>query len=351
MSGVPNELSTPTLNTGRGRGRGRRALAGALLIALAAVTAACGDDSSDDSEPGGSGGESAGGAITVEHARGTTTIDGPVERVVALGPADLDAALALDATVVGAASSGVGEGVPPWTAAVDGADELTVLEVTGDASQVDLEEVAALDPDLILAASYYDIDAAYEDLSEIAPTTAYEDGPVTDTWQQITTQVGAALGEDDAAADLVADVEGQLAALGEENPDLDGKSFTFGFVLADAVQVLRDPDDVMMTVPSALGLELSEPVLALPEGESFAVPVSYEQLDALDADVLALYDAGDTTARDALEASPLYAGLPVVERGAIVDLDDDQFFALRQPTALSVPYAIESVAPALTEAA
>jgi ABC-type Fe3+-hydroxamate transport system substrate-binding protein len=325
----------------------RRVLSGALLLTLAATVVACGDDSSDDA-----GADEAGGdAVTVEHALGTTTVDGPVERVVALGPTDLDAALALGATVVGAASSGVGEGVPPWTAAVDGADELTVLEVTGDASQVDLEEVAALDPDLILAASYYDIDAAYEDLSQIAPTTAYEDGPVTDTWQQVTTQVGAALGEDEAAADLVADVEGQLAALGEENPELAGGSFTFGYVLADAVQVLRDPDDVMMTVPAALGLELSEPVLALPEGESFAVPVSYEQLEALDADVLALYDAGDTTARDALEASPLYAGLPVVERGGVVDLDDDQFFALRQPTALSVPFAIETVAPALAAAA
>ena len=93
---------------------------------------------------------------------GTTTIDGPVERVVALGPTDLDAALALGAPVVGAASSGLGDGMPPWTDAAEGAGDVTVLEVTGDASSVDLEEVAALDPDLILAATYYDIDAAYE---------------------------------------------------------------------------------------------------------------------------------------------------------------------------------------------
>ena len=334
--------------------RFRRVLSGALLVTVAAAIVACGDDSSDvaasDTTAADSGSTDS-GAVTVEHALGTTTIDGPVERVVALGPTDLDAALALGAPVVGAASSGLGDGMPPWTDAAEGAGDVTVLEVTGDASSVDLEEVAALDPDLILAATYYDIDAAYENLSQIAPTTAYEDGPIVDSWQQVTAQVGTALGEDDAATALVGDVEDQLAALGEENPELAGKTLTIGYVMADAVQALRDPDDVMMTVPGALGLGLSEGVLALPEGESFAVPVSYEQLDALDADILALYGGGDSGAREALEASPLYPSLPAVERGAVVDLDDDQFFALRQPTVLSVPYIIESVAPALAEAA
>lgn len=328
----------------------RRVLSGALLLTLAATTVACGDDSSDDStDDAAASGD--GGAVTVEHALGTTTIDGPVERVVALGPTDLDAALALGAPVVGAASSGLGDGVPPWTDAAEGAADVTVLEVSGDASSVDLEEVAALEPDLILAATYYDVDAVYENLSQIAPTTAYEDGPIVDTWQQVTAQVGTALGEDDAATALVGEVEGRLAALGEENPELEGRTLTIGYVMPDAVQALRDPDDVMMTVPGALGLGLSDGVLALPEGESFAVPVSYEQLDALDADILALYDGGDTGAREALEGSPLYPSLAAVERGAVVDLDDDQFFALRQPTVLSVPYIIESVAPALAEAA
>ena len=43
--------------------------------------------------------------------------------------------------------------------------------------------------------------------------------------------------------------------------------------MVDAVQALRAPDDVMMTVPEALGMTLSPGVLALPEGESFAAAV------------------------------------------------------------------------------
>ena len=193
---------------------------------------------------------------------------------MALGPADLDAALALGVEVVGA------------------------------------------------IATYYDVDAAYEQLSEIAPTTAHQEGPVTDTWQQVTEQVGRAVGRPDEAAALIGEVEAAVDALATDHPDAAGATFTFGFVTLDAVSTLRDPDDVMMTVPSGLGMTLSDVVLALPEGESFAVPVSLGQLDALDADVLALYDAGDSEARSAVESSPPWPTLPVVERGAVVDLDD-----------------------------
>jgi iron complex transport system substrate-binding protein len=321
-----------------------------FFTVLATVAVACGGD--DDSADAGGGGDDTGFTpVEVEHALGTTTVDEAPERVVALGPADLDAALALGVEVVGAASTGSGEGVTPWSVDAGGEQAYEVLSVSGDALQVDLEEVAALEPDLILAATYYDIDAAYDQLSEIAPTTAYQEGPVTDTWQQVTGQVGQALGRADDATALVDEVEAAVDGLATDHPDAAGTTFTFGFVTLDAVSTLRAPGDVMMTVPTGLGMTLSDAVLALPEGESFAVPVGLEQLDVLDADVLALYDAGDSEARSAVESSPLWATLPVVERGAVVDLDDDQFFALRQPTALSIPWVIEAVVPALVEAA
>jgi hypothetical protein len=60
---------------------------------------------------------------------------------------------------------------------------------------------------------------------------------------------------------------------------------------------------------------------------------------------------GDADARSTLERSPLYPRLPVVERNAVVDLDDDQFFALRNPTALSIPSLLTTTAPALLAAA
>jgi iron complex transport system substrate-binding protein len=323
----------------------------ALLTALAAgiLLGACGSPAPDPA---------AGPAptVTVEHALGTTAVVGTPERVVSLSPADLDAALALGVTPVGVTSTGIGDGVPSWSrAAMDGAGTdgagPTVLEVAGDAQQVDLEAVAALEPDLILAAGYYDIAAAYEHLSAIAPTLAHRTGPATDTWQDVTTQVGRALGRPERAAEVVADVESRLGAAGETHADLRGGTFTFGYVTPRGISTLRDPDDVMMTVPGALGLGLSPAVLAIPEGESFAVTVSRENVAALEADVLALYFGGDTAQAEEFLADPLVARLDVVQRGAVTVLDEQQFYALRQPTALSIPYLLDEVVPGLAEAA
>jgi iron complex transport system substrate-binding protein len=289
--------------------------------------------------------------VTVEHALGTTTVTGPPQRVVALGPADADAALALGVTPVGVASTGIGDGIPGWTrAAIDGSAP-QVLEVTGDAQQVDLEAVAALQPDLILASGYYDVATVYDRLSAIAPTLAYRTGPATDPWQEVTTQVGRALGRAEQAADVVEAVEARLAAAADAHPDLQGRTFTFGYVTPQGVSTLRDPHDVMTTVPAALGLALSPAVLAIPEGESFAVTVSRENVATLDADVLALHFGGDAAAEADFLADPLVTRLPVVRRGAVVVLDDQQFYALRQPTALSIPYLLDEVAPRLAEAA
>jgi iron complex transport system substrate-binding protein len=286
-------------------------------------------------------------SVTVEHALGTTAVAGTPERVVAHGPADTDAALALGLTPVGVASAGIGDGVPAWTRGTLGGAAPEVLDVTGDAQQVNLEAVAALRPDLILASGYYDVAASYEQLSAIAPTLAYREGPATDSWQDVTRQVGRALGRADRAAEVVRDVETRLAAA----PDLRGRTFTFGYVTPDGVSTLRDPDDVMMTVPAAMGLVLSPAVLAIPEGESFAVTVSRENVASLDADVLALYFGGDTAAQAEFTADPLVTRLPVAQRGAVTVLDDQEFYALRQPTALSIPYLLDDVAPRLAEAA
>lgn len=311
-----------------------------IAVAVVATTALVGCTDDDDTAEG-----TEGETIEVTHALGTTEVPVDPTRIVALGPAELDAALALGAPVVGAASNGTDAGIAPWTEALEGADDVTLLTVEGDALTVDLEEVAALDPDLILAPTYYDVDAGYDQLSQIAPTVAYQEGPVLDTWQQVTAQVGEALGREDQAAELVAEVDEALAAAAEEHPELDGATYTFGYAQPTNVSVLRDPDDVMMLVPTSLGMTLSPAVLALPEGESFAVDVSFEQLDVLDADVLALYGGADPTVQSALEASPLYTSLPVVTRGAVVEYDDDTFMAVRQPTSASIPWVIETVVP------
>ncbi|MEQ3552962.1 ABC transporter substrate-binding protein [Pseudonocardia nematodicida] len=291
------------------------------------------------------------GTVEITHALGTTTVPADVQRIVALGPTGFDVALALDAPVVGASSSGSESGLSPWTSEAEGVSDVEVLPVQGEATEVDLEQVAALNPDLIFAPGYFALENAYPQLSAIAPTIGYQEGPAQDTWQQMTTQLATALGRPDDAQRVVDEVESTLTDTRTEHPELDGAGYTFGFVQPGVVTALRDPDDAMNSVPAAIGMTLSPQILALPQGESFGVDISPEEVSSLDADVLVLFDGGDAAARSALEQNALFAQLPVVQRDAVVTYDYDEFIGLRNPSPLSVPWVLDRIAPRLSEAA
>src|SRR5262245_45941664 len=94
----------------------KRAIA---LVALAALSlAACGDGSSGGDDAAGAG-EGSGGAVTVDHAYGTTTLDAPPERIVSVNTQWTDVLVALDAPLVGAALDPTVEtGRYPWQDAI-----------------------------------------------------------------------------------------------------------------------------------------------------------------------------------------------------------------------------------------
>lgn len=315
------------------------AVCGALLFG----TVACGSESSGAPD-------TAQGAVTVTHALGTTTVPPGVSRIVALGPTGFDVALALQAPVVGASSSGSESGLAPWTSQAQGAKDVEVLPVTGEATEVNIEQVAALKPDLIFAPGYFALQKSYQQLSAIAPTIGYQKGPAQDTWQEMTTQLATALGRPADAERVIGQVQTKLDETRAANPALQGATYTFGFVQPGAVTALRDPDDAMNSVPAALGLSLSPQILALPKGESFGVQLSSEQIASLDADALVLFDGGDAEALRTLQQNPLYERLPVVQRGAVVTYDYDEFIGLRNPSPLSIPWIVDRIAPRLSEA-
>ncbi len=109
-------------------------------------------------------------------------------RVVALGQSiDADALIALGITPVGMSDAFNQEsGIHPWTAAALGSRRVELVRDTGGG--LPFEQVAALEPDLIVATTYNttnnDYDADRPRLERIAKVI----GPTTiaqrDTWQQ-----------------------------------------------------------------------------------------------------------------------------------------------------------------------
>ncbi|MEU7979136.1 iron-siderophore ABC transporter substrate-binding protein [Micromonospora sp. NPDC049081] len=189
-------MRTPTPRTLR-----RRLLA--LTVASAAVlaVAACG---SDDSEPAGSVGDTR----TVEHARGKTAVPNKPTRVVVLEPVQLDTAIALQLTPVGAAVLNEAAGVPKYLG-----DKAAGITTVGTVQEPNVQKIAALKPDLIIGTESRH-SALYQQLTDVAPTVFM--ASQADPWQDNVKFTATTLGGADSADKLLTDFRQRCADIAEK---------------------------------------------------------------------------------------------------------------------------------------
>lgn len=173
-----------------------------LLSAVVATALALGGCASTGAAPE----PTSAGTHAVTHARGTTDVPDDPQRVIVLEPVELDTAVALGVTPVGAAVASNVAGVPAYL----GVDGVTPV---GTVPEPDLEAIAALRPDLILGTESRH-SKLYEQLSAIAPTVFM--ATQSDPWQQNALLVGAALGRTAQTQQLLTDVTQRCAAIKDE---------------------------------------------------------------------------------------------------------------------------------------
>lgn len=321
-----------------------RPLLSALCLAM--LVAACGG--SDEADPTTTTAASGGSdttefePVTFEHRYGTTEVDERPQRIVSLDTQWTDALLALGTTPVGyLADYNVPDGFP-WR----GDDLADSTEMTAT-DALPMEQIAALRPDLIVVTYFAQNQADYDKLAAIAPTITTLSDAEVDTWQEITVAAGQVVGEPATADEVVASVDGQVAAVAEELPGLAGKTFAFAnYVKGDAIYVVSDPDDGAVVLFDQLGMVISPAILEAAGNETGRVKVGFERTDLLDADLLALLTNGEDPS-----TIPSYDTLPAVKSGAVSLLDYADATALNTPTPLSVPYVLEVIRPALEVAA
>lgn len=334
----------------------------ALVVSGALLLGACGssgggsessssDDGSTAAASSGSGGSSDAFPVTVEHKYGETTIDEKPERIVTVGLSDQDAVLALGEVPV-ATTEWFGEqegALWPW--AQEQLQELDgeTPEVLDATDGVNIEAVAAQKPDLITA-MYTDLtEADYEKLSQIAPVITQSDGYVDYgiTWQEMTTQIGKALGRSVEAEELVAGLEGQLSAVAEENPDFDGAQ---GVVATPYEGIfVYGPDDPRGRFLTSLGFVLPEGLVKA-TGEEFGGNLSEENAKLLDGDLVIWLDPEDA---EGDLGGPAYETFAVHTEGREVMLDsfDDPLGAATSfITPLSIPFLIDGLVPKMAAA-
>ena len=303
-------------------------------------------------------GSSAGGAgslpTTVETMFGPIEIPAPEDgelTVVALGWSDAEIALALGVNrsrcTTGRASARRTRASVRGRPSCSVTSQPMILANIGDS--LDYETIQSLSPDLILNTRSAGDEQEYNRLSTIAPTVYAPEGTAAfaTRWDVQTQQVADSLGLTEDGAAMVADVQAGITDAAAANPQFAGLTAVTATKFGDAYGAYI-AGDARWDLIEALGFVQNPPVLEL-EATGFYVPVSVEQITALDAEIAVMFPIGYTLAE--MQADPLIASLAVVQQGRTVFLEENdevaQAFSAASP--LSIPIAVDGIVPQLVE--
>jgi iron complex transport system substrate-binding protein len=319
------------------------------------LLAGCGSDSSDSDKASDSTTTAAAGAfpVTVEHAFGTTKVTEAPKRVVSVGYTDDQTILAFGVKPVGMVDqypnpAGQSPDINtqwPWVKDKWGDTKPEVIMKNGD-SGPNYEKIAALRPDLIIAV-YSEIDqAAYDKLSQIAPTvgrTKAEKEPFSAPWQDNALHIAKALGKADEGEKMVADIQGQLDAAKKAHPAFANQTAVALSWYEDSVAPFTSTD-VRGRLVTGIGFGYQTEIDKVADG-SFYTKLSPERIDLIDVDhIFVINDKADT---EALKKFKLFTNLDAVKKGNVSYLLDSEGpavgAAISQGTLLSMPYAIDEL--------
>ncbi|MGH3086654.1 MAG: ABC transporter substrate-binding protein [Rubrobacteraceae bacterium] len=261
------------------------------------------------------GGSSSGDTRTIEHALGESEIPVAPDRIVTIATYQgLDSLLLLGVRPTGSAGdAGADFPFPPYQ---EGNTE--GIEFVGDALEPNLEEIALLEPNLIL--SYDWQEDIYPRLSEIAPTVALKLD--YQHYEKEFRYLAGVVGRRDRTGEVVAAHHERLdefeAAMGSR---LDGLE----------VSVVRFfPDSISLGGGGYLFELFEKAGLSRPESQRTPeqVEISLEKIGQADADVIFVYSAANAgeeeanrEARDRLLDEPLWRQLEAVKAGRVHVVD------------------------------
>ncbi|OLT15827.1 iron-siderophore ABC transporter substrate-binding protein [Pseudonocardia sp. CNS-139] len=283
--------------------------------------------------PDGMGAPEADGVFprTMTHFGGTTTVPAEPRRVVVIATGQTDAMLTLGVVPVGVAFGDDADLVPRYLqqAYPQYAGALATITSVGARTNPNLESIAALRPDLVLAnaAAAQDI---YPALSRIAPTVLVEGTGVN--WKQDFLMLADSLGREGTAQTWIDRFDADAAALGAAAGD---QTVSFVRVTADRTRIFG--------VASFAGFIAWDAGLARPQAQQFdrtSQDLSGEELRLADGDWIFYSVQGAATPGAAASApsiaSPLWQSLPAVGAGHAVYVDDDPWYLNAGPTAARV---------------
>jgi iron complex transport system substrate-binding protein len=290
------------------------------------------------------------GPVTITHAFGQTVVPAPPTRVVSAGFTGQDDLLALGVVPI-ATTQWFGDqpyAVWPWAQAKLGNAQPTVLSIY-DGIQVD--RIAALQPDLIVATNA-GVDAdTYQQLSAIAPTIPQSGPePFFEPWKTQADTIGQAVFQADRMRSIIAGVDERFAAVARKYPQFAGKKV---FLLSGNTYW---QNSIIASIPSwktefltQMGFVIPDGIAAFGRGDDRAYIDPNDPAPLDEADVL-IWTTESQADIDALLAIPGIANLRATQENRNVFTNSEQAGAIAFHSPLSFPFVADQLPPLLAKA-
>ncbi|OIK09960.1 iron-siderophore ABC transporter substrate-binding protein [Bacillus sp. MUM 13] len=262
-------------------------------------------------------------SYTVKHAMGTTKIKGTPKRIVVLTNEGTEALLALGVKPVGAVQSWLGN---PWYNHIK--DDMKGAEVVGVESEVNVEKIAALKPDLILGNKLRQ-EAVYKQLSAIAPTVFSE--TLRGDWKENFKLYAKALNLEDKGNKVLAAYDKKVADLKVKLGDKANQTVSVVRFMAGTSRIYYT-DSFSGVIFDQLGFKRApqQEALFTPDNKlgNLAIEVGKEVIPKMDAHYLFYFTYAPNGDQEALATAkdwthdPLWKNLNAVKSGHSFEVSD-----------------------------
>ncbi|WP_246833404.1 ABC transporter substrate-binding protein [Williamsia sp. 1138] len=330
------------------RATARAAMVTATVAALIGITACSAPD--EDSTGASVTAEEGALPVTVTHNFGETEIKTEPARIATLGPGDADIlmALGITPTTIVPFNDPTGKNViEPW-------NEKYIAENTpvalGQATQnlgADIPKALATNPDFVVAVNNAVTREQYDNLTKVAPTIVreaqYQDWLIP--WAASTKEIGTAVGMPDETQELIDQTNAKFDEAKAQYPNMVGKKSAVIISGADGSISIYGPGDgrgqMLVNLGQVFPAEL-EPLVT----SGFYGTISNENLNLLNNldQVVAIDWEGSN---EKLKNNAIFNNLDIAKRGGVIYLDQQIGSAMSVPTVLTIPWAIDQIAPKL----
>lgn len=286
--------------------------------------------------------------MTIPHLFGETIVKEPPKRVVSAGYTEQDDLLAVGVVPV-AVTNWFGDqpfAVWPWARPKLGAAQPVVLSLDNG---IPVDQIAGLNPDLIVAINA-GLDAdTYRKLSAIAPTVPQSDGDAFfEPWKLQATTIGQAVSRSGQMNSLIDAVDQKFAAVAQSYPQWRGKKVLL-------LQGRLWQGRVVATTPgwrtdflTEMGLAIADTINQFDTGHRAIIPRDHIKAVLDSADVV-IWTTQSPAEQQALLADPEVAASRATDRHRHIFTSTEEAAAIAFSSTLSYPLVAAELTPQIAK--